>query len=118
MVNFGFRGKREAYLFGFKAALVAADKEGKAEDLIKSILRGYFKRFPLDDFPNEEEPCDDCYGAVDDEALEEEPAAPREEDYAPAEYENTLRKHKERSEQEKKLIAVRACSYSPSPHVC
>jgi hypothetical protein len=76
MVNPGaFQGSRKDFLTSKKEEYNVAMQAGVAADVLASIQRQYFKRYPVD-FPHDEEPTADVLAAVDDDFPEEETQSP------------------------------------------
>jgi len=76
MVNPGaFQGSRKDFLTSKKEEYRAAMQDGVGADVLASIQRQYFKRYPVD-FPHDEEPTAEVLAAVDDDLPDQETQAP------------------------------------------
>jgi hypothetical protein len=115
MVNPGsFRGSRKEFLNGEKDAYRTGVQGGYAADALANIQRRYFKRYPID-LPHDEEPPAEHLESINDDAPDDEPEHPNEEDLSPEEYAEALKAMEER----RTLInRRRAVSHSLSMIAC
>lgn len=76
MVNPGaFQGSRWKFLMSKKEEYKVAMQAGVAADVLATIQRQYFKRYPVD-FPHDKEPAAEVLAAVDDDLPDQETQSP------------------------------------------
>jgi hypothetical protein len=90
MVNPGtFQGSRRVFLMSKKEEYKVAMQAGVAADVLATIQRQYFKRYPVD-FPHDEEPAAEVLAAVDDDLPDQETQPPDSSIMSDEEYEAAL----------------------------
>lgn len=103
MVNPGaFSGSRKTFLLSQKEFYAEAVADGNVPEVIATIQRRYFLRYPID-IPHDVEPSEEHLATVDDDAAVPDPEGPNPDVMSLEEYEMALSEWMERQ----KLVLFR-----------